>query len=132
VLVVGGGLCVSMGLPSFAANSTPDAGSGSGAELSVLFARTSDPLLESEAASGSTLASKVGVPFVMHPNDLDAQPSVGVRHVPTTSESALKLGGAGHRIFGRGASNGRSKRRWPPSAEERNQRPSQSNKNPRH
>jgi hypothetical protein len=63
VLVVGGALCVPMCLPSFAADSTPDAGSGSGAELSVLFTRTSDPLLESEAASGSTRASKVGVPF---------------------------------------------------------------------
>ena len=63
VLVVGEELCVSMCLASFAAGSTPDAGSGLGAELNVLFALSSDPLLGSGAASGSTLASKVGVPF---------------------------------------------------------------------
>ena len=63
VLVVGEELCVSMCLASFAAGSTPDAGSDLDEELNVLFAPSSDPLLGSQAASGSTLAFKVRVSF---------------------------------------------------------------------
>ena len=53
-LVVGGELCVSVCLRSFAADFSPDAGSGSGAESGVCFAFISDPGLESESVSGST------------------------------------------------------------------------------
>ena len=53
-LVVGGELCVSVCSRSFAADFSPDAGSGSGAKSSICFAFISDPGLEFKSASGST------------------------------------------------------------------------------